>query len=56
MATCQGGPGQPLKRDDTPHGKETEVNILHNYHHEDTGAFESVEQENHTTLATLLGS
>ena len=53
MATHHGGLGQPLGRDDTLHGKDTEVNNPHNYHHEDTGDFESVEQENHTNLATL---
>ena len=42
-----------MDRDDTPHGKDTEVNIPHDYHHEDTGDFVSVEQENHTNLATL---
>ena len=50
VATCHGGTGQPLDRDDTPHGKDIEVNILH---HEDTDDFESVEQENHAKLATL---
>ena len=52
MATHHRGPGQPLDRDDTPHGKNTEVNILHDYHHKGTGDFENVEQENHTNLAT----
>ena len=53
MATCHGGSGQPLDRDATPNGKDTDVNTLHNYHHEDTGNFENVEQENHTNLAAL---
>ena len=53
MATCHRGSGQPLDRDDTPNGKDTEVNLLHGYHHEDTGDFEHVEQKNHTNLATL---
>ena len=52
MATHHRGPGQPLDRDDTPHGKNTEVNILHDYHHKGTGDFENEEQENHTNLAT----
>ena len=52
MATHHGGSGQPLDRD-TSNGKDTDVNIPHNYHHEDTGDFENVEQENHTNLATL---
>ena len=42
-----------MDRDDTPHGKDTEVNIPHDYHHEDTGEFETIEQENHTNLANL---
>ena len=39
--------------DATPTGKDTDVNILHNYHHEDTDDFENIEQENHTNLASL---
>ena len=53
MTTHHGGAGQPLDRDATPNGKDTDGNILHNYHHEDIDDFENVEQENHTNLATL---
>ena len=53
IATHHGGAGQPLDRDSTPNGKDTDANILHNYHHEDMDNFENVEQENHTNLATL---
>ena len=53
MATCHGGSGQPLDRDAIPNGKDTGIDILHDYHHEDTGDFENVVQENHTNLATL---
>ena len=53
MATHHRGSGQALDRDSTPNGKDTDVNILHNYHHEDTNDFENVEQENHTNLAAL---
>ena len=53
MATCHGGTGQPLDRDATPNGKDTDANTPHNYHHEDMDNFENVEQENHTSLATL---
>ena len=53
MAIHHGGSGQPLDRDATLNGKDTDVDILHNYHHEDTGDFENVEQEGHTNLATL---
>ena len=48
MATCHGGAGQPLDRDITPHGQDTD--ILNDYHHEDMDNFENMEQENHTTL------
>ena len=51
MATHHGGKGQPWDRDDILHGKDIEVNILH---HEDTGDFERVEQENHTNLANFI--
>ena len=34
--------------------RNTDVNILHDYHHEDSIDFENVEQENHTNLATLM--
>ena len=51
MATHHGGTGQPLDRDTTPHGQDTD--IPSNYHHEDMDNFENVEHENHTTLKTL---
>ena len=53
MATCHGGTGQLLDRDAALNGKDTNVDIPHNYHHEDTYDFETIEQENHTNLATL---
>ena len=53
MATHHRGTGQPLDMDDTPHGKDTEVNIPHDYHHEDTGGLETMAQEHHTNLANL---
>ena len=53
MATYPGGSGQPLDMDTTPNGKDTDVNILHDYHHEGTSDFENVELENYTKLATL---
>ena len=34
-------------------GKDTDVNIMHNFHHEDTDNFENVEQGNHTSLAAI---
>ena len=36
-----------------PTGKDTDVNIPNDYHHEDMDDFENVEQENHTNLAAL---
>ena len=39
-----GGSGQPLDRYSTLTGKDTDVNIPHNYHHEDTDHFENIEQ------------
>ena len=51
MATHHGGAGQPLDRDTTLHGKDTD--IPNYYHHEDMDNFESAEQENHSNLATL---
>ena len=51
MATHHGGAGQPLDRDATLHGKDTD--IPNDYHHEDMDNFENAEQENHTNLATL---
>ena len=53
MATHHEGAGQPLDRDATPNEKDTDVDIPQNYHHEDTDDFETMEQENHTNLATL---
>ena len=51
MATYHGGTGQPLDRDTTLHGQDTD--IPNDYHHEDMDNFENAEQENHTNLATL---
>ena len=53
MATHHGGSGQPLDREATPNGKDTDIDIPHDYHHEDVGDFENIEQGNHTSLATL---
>ena len=53
MSTHHRGSGQPLDRDATPTGKDTDVNILHNYHHEDKDDFENIEQENNANLAAL---
>ena len=53
MATHHGGSGQPLDRDSIPNGKDTDVNIMHDYHHEDTNDFENVEKENHANLEAL---
>ena len=55
MATHHECSGQPLDRNATPNGKDTDVNIPYDYHHEDTGDFESIEQDNHANLATLTG-
>ena len=51
MATHHGGTGQPLDRDTTLHGQDTD--ILNDYHHEDMDNSDNAEQENHTNLATL---
>ena len=51
MATCHGGTGQPLDRDTTLHGQDTD--IPNGYHHEDMDNFENAEQENHTNLVIL---
>ena len=51
MATHHRGKGQPLDRDTTQHGQDTD--ILSDYHHEDMDNFENVEYENHTTLKAL---
>ena len=53
MATHHGGTGQPFDRDDTLHGKDTEVNTPHDYHHKDTGDFETIEEEHDTNLANI---
>ena len=53
MATCHGGAGQPLDRDATSNGKDTDVDIQKNYHLEDEGDFEPIGQENHANLAYL---
>ena len=53
MATHHRGSGQPLDREATLIGKDTAVNIPHDYHHEDMDEFENIEQENHTNLAAL---
>ena len=51
MANHLRGKGQPLDRDITPHGQDT--NIPNDYHHENMDNFENVEQENQTTLKAL---
>ena len=53
MVTHHRGTGQPLDRDATLNGKDTDVDFPHNNHHKDTDDFETIEQENHTNLATL---
>ena len=53
MATHNGSTEQPLDRDATPNGKDADVDILHNYHHEDAGDFETIEQEHPTNLADI---
>ena len=53
MANHQGGAGQPFNRDNTLHGNDTEANISHDYHHEDTGDIETIGQEHHTNMANL---
>ena len=42
-----------MDSDDTLHGKDNEVNIPHDYHHEDTGDFETIDQEHHINLTNL---
>ena len=54
MATHHGGAGHPLDRDDTPHGKDTEAHISHDYDLEETGDIGTIGQEHHTTWQTLL--
>ena len=53
MATCHGHTGKPLKRDDTPHRKDTEGYIPHDYTHEDTVDIGTIGQEHHTNLEHL---
>ena len=53
IATHHEGSGQSLDRDATPNGKDTDVNIPHDYHHEDTDDLENIQQENHTNLGAL---
>ena len=53
MPTCHGGTGQPLDRDDTPHGKDTDANIPHDYDHEDTGDIGTIGWEHHANLVNL---
>ena len=53
MATHHRGSGQPLDRDAMPNGKDSDVDIPYDYHHEDTSDFGNVEQEFHANLATL---
>ena len=53
MVTHHRVSGQPLNRDATLIGKDTDVNIPHDYNHEDVDDFENVEQENHTNLAAI---
>ena len=53
MATCHRGSRQPLDRDATAPRKDIDVDILQDFHHEDTDDFENIEQENHISLATI---
>ena len=53
MAAYHRGSGQPLDRDATLTGKDTYVNIPHDYPPEDMDDFENIEQENNTNLAAL---
>ena len=53
MATHHGEAGPSLDRDDTPHGKDTEAHIPHDYDHEDTGDIATIGQEHHNKLANL---
>ena len=43
MATHHGGAGQPLDRDTAQHGQDTDIS--NDYHHEDMGNIENVEQK-----------
>ena len=53
MATHHGAAEQPLDRDANQNGKGPEANTPYNYHHEEMNDAENIEQENHTSLATL---
>ena len=53
MATHHGGSGQPLDRDANMTRKDIDVDIPHDFHHEDTDDFENVEPENSTSLAAI---
>ena len=53
MVTCHGGSGQPLDRDATMTRKDNDVDILQDFHHEDTDDFENVEHENPTNLTAI---
>ena len=52
MATHHGSAGQPLDRDTTLHGQDTD--IPNDYHHEDMDNFENAEQESTPTWQSLL--
>ena len=51
MATHHRGTGQPLDRDITPDGQDSD--IPSDYHHEDMDNLENMEHDNHTTLKAL---
>ena len=51
MATYHQGTGQPLEEDPRP--QEQDIDIPHDYQHEDIDNFENVENENHTQLRDL---
>ena len=53
MATHHGDSGQPLDRDATMTGKDTDVDTTHDFHYEDIDAFEHIEQDSHTNLAAF---
>ena len=54
MAIHHGGSGQPLDRDVNMATKDIDVDITHDFHHEDTDDdFENVEHENPTNLAAI---
>ena len=53
MSTHCGGSGQPLDRDATMTRNDIDVDLLQDFHHEDTDDFENVEHENHTSIAAI---